>query len=80
MKYYNYILPIFEKRDLSMFKVARMELNIGEKTKARNDFLAVIRSAGTKGTKPYVQESLKILQEQFDISIEDLKDLGIGKI
>lgn len=80
LKYYDYVLPMFEKRDFCKFKVACMELKIGDKTKARSYFLAVIRSAGTKSTKSYVQESLKILQEKFDLSIEDLKDLGIGKI
>lgn len=80
MKYYNYILPIFEKRDLATFKVACIELNIGQGVKARDNFLAVIRSSGTKSTKPYVQQSLKILKEEFDIDIEDLKDLGLGKL
>jgi len=80
LKYYDYVLPMFEKRDFCKFKVACMELKLGNKSKARDDFLAVIRSSGTKSTKTYVQESLKILQEKFDITINDLKDLGIGKI
>lgn len=80
LKYYDYVLPVFDNRDFCRFKVAFMELKIGDKIKARSDFLAVIRSAGTKSTKTYVQESLKILQEKFNIAMEDLKDLGIGKI
>lgn len=80
LKYYDYVLPMFEKRDFCKFKVACMQLKIGDRSKARNDFLAVIRSSGTKSTKTYVQEGLKILQEEFDITIDDLKDLGIGKI
>jgi len=77
IEYYSYRIQIIHKLGFSIFKVACMQLKIGLKTIARDNFLAIVRGFGIEDPPIYVRESLKILKKEFNIDIEDLRSFGV---
>lgn len=77
LEYYEYYLAILHKVGFCMFKIPCMQLRMGLRTQARDNFIIFVLNYGADETDPRVQESLKILKREFGIDKEDLRAFGL---
>jgi len=77
LEYYEYYSAILRKIGFCMFKIPCMQLKIGLRTEARDNFMIFVLNYEADETNSRVRESLEILKREFGVNKEDLRAFGL---